>query len=255
LADTPTSPPPAEPAADWKETHIPEKYRNDPYINLFQDAESFMEGVRGLKSLAGKKGLERPVDGATEQEWSDYWQAIGRPTSPDDYKYEPLKDSANQPLYEFSDDMLKPIKEKMFEAGLTNDQVQANLDIYANLQIADAQAKAEAAANERMQTVGNLRKEWGEQTDSNLNRAYNILDHLGLGEFAANHGLEANETLLRAMHALSGEYSEAVIGKGGSTKTVQSELAELEASPAYHNANDPKHKEVIARRLALIKQL
>lgn len=252
---TPAPTQPIPPAVDWKETHIPEKYRSDPYIGLFKDAESFMEGVRGLKNLAGKKGLEKPVDGATEQQWDDYWKAVGRPDSPDDYKYESLKDSANQPLFEFEDSTLKPIKEEMFKHGLTNDQVQANLDIYANLQIAEAEAQVDIVAAERMQTVSNLTSAWGDQYESNVTRAYGIMDHLGLGEFVESKGLEANEALLRAMHALSSEYSEAVIGPKGSTKTVHSELTELESSPAYHNANDPKHKEVISRRLALLKQL
>lgn len=247
------APVPQEPS-DWKEA-FPEKVRQNTFLNRFDSMEKFMEGVEHLQKLAGKKGLERPDENAPPEHWNEYWDTIGRPTSPDAYEIEDIKDSLGETTFEFNRDQLKEILPEIHKKGFTNDQAQFMMNLYAESQMASEKVAEEEYHRQATETLTNLQRDYKESTDSTIRRALLALENLGIYDVLEKSKLDTNEAIIRAGIKLSQEFSEAVVGQGASVKSHMQRLVEIEESPAFKNARDPNHKKAVAQRLQIIKEM
>jgi hypothetical protein len=242
------------PPEDWKKS-LPEKYRNNPYINRFDSMEKFIESAENAQRLLGKKGLERPAPDAPPEHWSEYWDAIGRPKSPSDYQIENITDSTGAVEFEFSKESLDGILPEMHKRGFTNDQAQFVMDQYAALEMANSQTAEAKYLAQTEQTLTNLQSEYKESTEAKIRRGLLALENLGLYEVLEQHKLDTSEAFIRAGIKLSEQFSEAVVGTGASVKDHITRLSEIENSPAFKNARDPKHKQAVAERLRILKEM
>jgi len=67
---------------------LPEAYRNDPTFKDYKDLDGLLKSHKELSGKLGQKVIERPGDGATEDQLKAYRAAIGVPESADEYKFD-----------------------------------------------------------------------------------------------------------------------------------------------------------------------
>lgn len=240
--------------ADWKDI-FPEALKTDSFVNRFESAEEFAKGLQNMKRLVGKKGLERPDPNAPPEHWNEYWDTIGRPSSPDAYEIQNIKDSTGTDIYEFDSEVIKEVLPEVHKLGYTNDQAQFMFDLYAKREMASMEAEKAAFEKRTLNTLTELQAEFKESTDATIKRGLNALENLGIYDALAEAGLDTDIRFVKAGIRLSHEYSEATIGEGASVKNSMSRLEEIEALPAFRDARDPNHKKLVNERNRILKEM
>lgn len=145
---------------------------------------------------------------------------------------------------------------------------QAALDLFfAMAPEADAQAQASYQASVE-EALKPLKGEWGGQYAARVEAGQKALAALlpeaeakDFGEFIKSTGLGDDPQFLKLGYALAEKLSEGGLpnpnsksGNMGMTPdAAKQEIAKLEAMPAFSNANDPGHADVIRRRNAAYK--
>ena len=248
--------PMAEEAApsDWKDA-LPQKYQNDSYLGRFDSMESFLKSVENLRSLAGKKGLEKPLADDPPEAWNEYWQIFGRPESPEQYDIKDPTDSTGAKTFEFNRDQLAELQKDFFKVGMTNEQAQLAMEKFASIETA-RQAELSEARNKRAEkTLDSLQLEYKDRTNAIVDRSLRALEASGMYEALAEAGIAEDERVIRAGIKMSEEYSEAVVGAKGSVKSSLAELHEVENSKAFWDKHDPNHKAAVDKRNRLLKEM
>ena len=92
-----TTPPVGTPGSDAGDANflnsLPEEFKNDPTFKPYKDLNGLLKSHKELSGKLGAKVLERPGEGATEDQIAAYRKAIGVPDSADAYEF----DTANLP--------------------------------------------------------------------------------------------------------------------------------------------------------------
>lgn len=186
----------------WHET-LPEEMRGIVENKGWQSPQDAVQSYANLEKMLGAdkagRGLVMPKEDAGQEEWSQFYDRLGRPQSPDEYQLPvPENDTG-----EFA----SAAKAKFHELGITAKQAE-QLAEWWNGQSSEMQqqqiAQTEQQAEQQMEQ---LKKEWGQTYDENIEAARRASRQFGLGE----------ETLSKIEGALgTGEMLKmfANIGKG-----------------------------------------
>ena len=235
---------------DW----LPEEYREDKSFSKFEDVGSLAKSYKELQSLIGKKGGALPTEESTPEEWQNFYKLIGVPESAEEYKFE-TDGELKLPDY-FSDESMTKLYQTAFkEANLTPKQAQKLWDI-RNKWIADEitanQAKTTAAENE-------LKKEWGDNFDSELNKAkqafYTILPNVDPKNFSLSNNLDFIR-VMNKVHSLIADDKIVTTNKTTDNKAaIQARIDEILANPDYTNGMSQNNQSLIDEMVALQEKL
>jgi hypothetical protein len=143
----------------WLEALVPEDFRALGVYKTITDLPTAFKQLGNLEKLKGKqgKGLIPPSDDATPTERELFYNALGRPPKPEDYKIEIPKE-----LAEFYDDgVIKETREALHAAGLTQKQVDAVMALDAKRLVAGAKQVQEEALAEKADAETALKAKWG----------------------------------------------------------------------------------------------
>ena len=151
-------------------------------VAKYKSPEGLLKGAANLISFAGKKveGVVVPNEGSTEQEITEYRQAIGVPESPTAYDLQP----ENLPEGMGWDEGLAGEWQNAFhEAGISQEQAaklsQAYSDI-TNNQLTQANQTLQLQSESEMeQQRAEIQKQWGDKYDTNLQNAVNMAATMG----------------------------------------------------------------------------
>lgn len=127
------------------------------------------------------RGVTVPKDDAPQAEWDAFYEKLGRPKSPDEYKVEAKVPEGT----EWSKEAEKVMLAKMHARGLTPKQAQGILDDYlavgaeAQLFLKQQRAKTQADAESAM------KEEWGGLAERNI-----ALVQRGVHEFSGDSGFK-----------------------------------------------------------------
>lgn len=243
----------------WRDS-LPEDIRNNASISSFQDIPSLTKAFIHAKSLVGKKGVIRPDDKATPEEWGNFYKEIGVPES-DKYMITQPKD------YEVDDGFLGKYKEVAAKNGLLPRQAQELLSWYAQMdKEAETHEKTERAKTVKEGLEG-LRKEWGDAYDKELKSAEFAAKELGgeeLRSWVASKDLREDPMLIKLLNKASKLMGEDRLHEGGVTDSsqtpseIQREIDSLRASGdanGLFNKNHPMHFVTLSKIEALAKKL
>ena len=78
-------------AEGWKEKFVPEDIRDADYWGMVTDFPQMVKQFDGLQRKLGKNKLAVPGEDATDADWNEFYSAVGKPKTPDDYKYKPAE--------------------------------------------------------------------------------------------------------------------------------------------------------------------
>ena len=255
-------------AADSWRSGLSAEYRDHPVLERFEDLDALAREHVHLQKLIGRKGIVPPGADADEGERARFYDALGRPESPDGYDLEGLVRPDGMP---WDEDLQAKMLERMHASGLTDGQARALLEGYAELQGAAWQDTSAEQVRALEAAETGLRREWGENFDARVdmaNRAFaaafgeRVDDvrqlQLTNGQFLGDH-----PDMVRAFAKLGGLMGEAefVGGKdariGRSSSEARAQLSTLEADPAFRTAlldrAHPEHRQAVARRSDLAR--
>lgn len=233
---------------------LPEEYREDKTFSKFEDVSSLAKSYKELQGLIGKKGGAIPTDESSDDDWNNFYKSLGVPESAEEYKFS-TDEELKLPDY-FSDDTMTKLYQTAFkEANLTPKQAQTLWNI-RNKWIADEitadQAKVAAAENE-------LKKDWGDNFESELNKAKQAFHTLFPDIDPKNYPLANNLDFIRVMNKVHGLIADDKLirtNKQPDNKAaIQSRIDEILANPDYKNAMSPNQGNLITEMIELQEKL
>ncbi len=239
---------------------IPAEYKNEKALQNFQDMDGFVKSYLHSQKLVGSDKIPIPNKFATEEDWNTVYEKLGKPKSPDGYKYNLPKES------KLDDDSLKAFSATAHQLGLLPKQAEGIINYYnelANASEVDTNAKAETARTESEKT---LRKEYGSAYKHRLHAAKNLASSTLGNEFLSNTILQDgsklgdNPIVVKAFAELASQISEDSMIQGEapaymSLKEINKQIAALQQpGSAYFDKRHPNHDDAVSEMQTLIQK-
>lgn len=262
-----------------------EALKKDPSLASFKGVESIARSYASARKMLGAEPgafIKVPTDATPPEELEKFYNTLGRPETSDKYVV-PEGVAANQEKLMITADTLKEFGDVAHKLGLSNRQFQAVIDWYAGAEgfVAKTQANAltefEATIGE---STAKLQGEWGEKYDANIEMAKaaqraiakqdeTIVDLLETPFLVGKGRLGDDPRMIRLFARIGAglredELKDGRAGSGTSFESkrtpaeAQAEIKQLEADPEFSkrwkDANNPAHKDAVARMQRLYEQ-
>jgi hypothetical protein len=241
----------------WKSS-ISEQYRTNPNIEKFTEIDALAKSYINAVSMIGSDKIPLPNKNATEEQWNEVYNKLGRPESPDKYKLE-LKTEAAA----VDENVIKGFAENAHKLGLNNSQAQGILEFYKQTLESGAKDMSITMESAQANAANELRKEWGKSYDENIQKAASIAKtYLGSDvldtQLRDGSRLGDNVKVIKAFANIAGLLSEdKIVGAGSDNITkardIEAEIKEITNNKkgAFWNRMDPDHEKTVAHVLAL----
>ena len=218
-------------------------------LTKYTNMKDFLDGHDNLSQLVGKKALQAPGEHSTPEDHIAWRKFIGTPETNTGYtKPTSIQDEAGNDMFDFKNDEITHIHQKMHEHNFTQSQANAAFEIFQHelvRQETDGQlANDQNTITQYNDTVNHLKKDWGSNYEANLNVYKNILDNSGMRESAESLGLQNNESFIKLMVGISDMYrSEGSISGTTNPLTVNQSFDERKQS-IRNNENLSKNEKI-----------
>lgn len=123
---------------------IPEEYAGKGWAEKIKSQDDLFKQIDNLDSLVGKRQI--PGEGATDQEWDEFFGKIGKPESPDKYQ---LTDPEMPEGFALPDDFKSKAQKIMHESGLTQKQADTLYQKFLQEEISVAGSNQKAMAEKQ----------------------------------------------------------------------------------------------------------
>ena len=197
------------------------------------------------QKLIGKKGVIMPEEGASADDWNEFYNKLGRPEKPDDYELPEIKDFPDDlPVQEA---MVKDYREIAHTLGLSNKQTSQLYEWYQKQNATVYNNLVSQKADNLKSTETSLRKEWGKAYDEKVSSAKKMLEFVSDNDlgFFEEHG--NNPSLIRTLSNIAAKMSEDTLGGRSKGLTMTPDEARQEIikikSDVKHPFNIEDHPE------------
>ena len=242
--------------ASWRDA-LPDDLKNNESLGKFSDISTLAKSYINAEQMIGKDKMVVPGANTTEDEWSDIYDKLGRPSAPDAYELTAELAEGEQ----VDAQLMSSFKETAHKHGLSPAQAQGLLDYYNNISTQSMTDMANNSVLVQEQSQRELREEWGGSYEANLSQASNIGKQFfgeeiyGL-QMADGSQLGDNPTLIKGLAKMASVVSEdTLVGdkqSAASGGNFQQQINDLTApNTAYWNKMDPQHDATVQKVLAL----
>lgn len=212
---------------------IPESYRQAPWVQKYKSPDDFFKGVDNMAKLIGQKqivqGIVPPGENATEEDYNNFFNQIGRPESPDKYAL---------PEVELPEGFDLAGEKKVFsnlahKAGLNQKQSEILFKEYAET-IKQEFIKSEQESLKSFESA--VKEAFPEDTAKGYELAKKAANTLGVGSKLDEVGLSKQPLVLQLLAKIGELTKEDSFVKPGSASSKETELEEarrLQKSPEY----------------------
>ena len=250
---------PAEPTSGktWKEA-ISQEYRSNPNIEKFTELDALAKSYINAVSMIGTDKIPLPGKSATDEQWNEVYNKLGRPESADKYKLEFKTDVA--PVDE---NVIKGFAQNAHKLGLNNKQAQGILEFYKSTLEGSAKEMSVNMETAQADATNALRSEWGRAYDDNLRKAADVAQtylepELLDTQLRDGSRLGDNPKIIKAFANIANLLSEdKIVGAESDNvlqgRDIEKEIDELttDKQGAYWNKNHPSHNKVVNQVLSL----
>lgn len=236
---------------------IPDAYKDKPYLKGVDSTEKLYTMLDGAQTLLGKRPAGIPAPDAPAEEWSKFYDALGRPKAATEYQF----DGADK-----ADPKFVPELQKVFHKhGLTAAQAKG---IYSDVNgvlasIAEAQGINLQKQNTDFDALGT--KVFGAQRDQILASSKALLDKFTPPEMKAELAKLSNENLIilsGVLNNINKTYIKADGAPGGQPQAtgmtpadISAKARELMLTKEYTDPFNPRHEQVKKQVSDLYDQL
>ena len=230
---------------------IPEEYREEKSLQNFQNMNDFVKSYLHSQKLVGADKIPVPNKMATDDDWNEVYSRLGRPKSPDEYKYELPKEN------HLNENTLKAFSEQAHKLGLLPKQAQGIIDYYNGLAAQNVQSEAMQQETAQLEAETVLRKEYGPAYSNKISAARNLATNVLGAEFLRDTVLKDgsrlgdNPQVVRAFATLAEKLSEDSMVQGDiasamTIKEIDNEITSLtQAGSAYWDKTHINHKKAV----------
>jgi hypothetical protein len=233
---------------------LPEDIRTEPSLKNFTNTGDLAKSFIHAQRMVGMDKIPVPGKHATEEDWQSVYNTLGRPSDPNEYKFDGVSFEADDPnLIEF--------KKAAHDAGLNPNQANKIMQFYEGL---NNQSQETLAANEqqmRQDADLELRKEFGLAFDRKIQQADDVFKKFFPNELKdqqlANGNLLGNDpSFIKALAKLADNFSEDDIqGENSLTLTPENAQREIQKLTApgtpYWDKKHPGHQDAVDEVFAL----
>ena len=243
---------------DWKAS-LSDELRAEKSLENIKDVSSLAKSFIHAQKLVGADKIPVPNKHATKQDWDAVYKKLGRPETPDGYKFNlPEDQSVNQ-------DALKVFADHAHKLGLLPNQAEGMVKFYNQMraeELAAADSTAEAA---RQKATSELQTEWGQAYKQKLTAANNVVAEVfpkGFMSMNLEDGTKIGDhpAVIKAFAALAEKMGEDKIVQADgpnylTPKQIDKEIATLQQpGSAYWDKNHPNHAAAVDEVKALFEQ-
>jgi hypothetical protein len=245
----------------WKEA-ISQEYRSNPNIEKFTELDALAKSYINAVSMIGTDKIPLPGKTATDEQWNEVYNKLGRPESADKYTLEFKTDVA--PVDE---NVIKGFAQNAHKLGLNNKQAQGILEFYKSTLEGSAKEMSVNMESAQAEAANTLRSEWGKSYDENLRKASAVAQtylepELLDTQLRDGSRLGDNPKIIKAFSNIANLLSEdQIVGAESDNilqgRDVEKEIEELttDRQGAYWNKMHPNHNKVVNQVLALREML
>jgi hypothetical protein len=245
----------------WKEA-ISQEYRSNPNIEKFTELDALAKSYINAVSMIGTDKIPLPGKSATDEQWNEVYNKLGRPESADKYTLEFKTDVA--PVDE---NVIKGFAQNAHKLGLNNKQAQGILEFYKSTLEGSAKEMSVNMESAQAEAANTLRSEWGKSYDENLRKASAVAQtylepELLDTQLKDGSRLGDNPKVIKAFANIANLLSEdKIIGTEADNilqgREIEKEIEDLtsDRQGAYWNKMHPNHNKVVNQVLALREML
>ena len=231
---------------------IPESYKEEKSLQNFSNMDDFVKSYLHSQKLVGTDKIPVPNKMATDEDWNAVYERLGRPETPDGYKYELPKET------KLEESTLKAFSEEAHKLGLLPKQAQGIINYYNSMAEQSEQAAQVNEEAARASAEAELRKEYGPAYDLKIAQARNLATNSLGSDFLKNTKLADGTVLgnhpqvVRAFADLASKMSEDSMVPGESTsamtvKEIDSEIESLtQPGSAYWDKTHINHRKAVS---------
>lgn len=224
--------------------------RGEKCLQTFKDIKGMAKSLVNAQRMVGKNKIAIPTDTSSESEWEAYYEAGGRPKTPQDYQIAKPKDVPDEL---FNADLVQEATILFHKLGLSKKQAQALVEFNIGKASVAMKQQADAAAATLKEVTEGLRKEWGAAYDQKLHLGNAAIEQGAGGNAEFKDRLTAkfgnDPDFVRFAASLGEKFSEhgVVVSRDVDTPIeLKAKIDDLMAQPAYMNGNHPGHKAAVA---------
>ena len=235
---------------------LDESITNDPSLKVFIKDEKLDYGnllksyVHAQKKM-GEKGIKIPDNHSTDEDWNNFYNKL-RPAELDQYE---LNNSLPDGTA-LNEEMFNGFKANAHKLGLSTKQAQSVLDWYNQTTMSTITQQQEAQQANYTEQVDNLKKEWGEGFQKEMNLAQRAVkefaDEADI-KYLKESGLDGDPRLIKMFNKigkglLEDKFDQESHGTFGVTKAdAQSKINTImgDKSHSYFDKSHPNHKNAV----------
>jgi hypothetical protein len=208
--------------------------------------------------MIGTDKIPLPGKSATDEQWNEVYNKLGRPESADKYKLEFKTDVA--PVDE---NVIKGFAQNAHKLGLNNKQAQGILEFYKSTLEGSAKEMSVNMETAQAEAANSLRSEWGRAYDDNLRKAADVAQtylepELLDTQLRDGSRLGDNPKIIKAFANIANLLSEdKIIGAEADNalqgRDVEKEINDLvgDKTGPYWNKSHPNHNKTVNQVLSL----
>lgn len=241
---------------DWRAS-LPDDVKGDPSLASIKDVGSLAKSYVHAQKLIGTDKIAKPNDKWTPEQWRGFYKELGVPETPDKYSLPEVKLAQGLTIESTKLDKFKKI---FHDQGLTPKQVSAVMQAYMEDVNSDYTARTTGEQTARASAIAELKQEFGEKYDANLDIARSVLKKFGsdqLLEKLENTGLANDPEIIRMFYTIGQGMMEDRASGSGDGLLVQEATAALQEinrlkgdtdfQRQLNSRNDPGHKAAVQR--------
>lgn len=231
---------------------IPEDYKEEKSLQNFSNMNDFVKSYLHSQKLVGADKIPVPNKMATDEDWKAVYDRLGRPETPDGYKYNLPKET------KLEESTLKAFSEEAHKLGLLPKQAEGIINYYNSIAEQSEQAATVNEEAARAEAEAELRKEYGPAYDLKIAQARNLATNTFGADFLRDTKLADGSVLgnhpqvVRAFADLASKISEDGIVQGEATsamtvKEIDGEIESLtQPGSAYWDKTHINHRKAVS---------
>ena len=243
---------------DWK-AGLSDELRADKSLENIKDISSLAKSYIHAQKLVGADKIPVPNKHATEQDWDAVYKRLGRPDTPDGYKYNLPEDQ------KVDENGLKVFADHAHKLGLLPNQAEGMVKFYNQMRAEELAAADSTATAGRQKAMDELQTEWGQAYNQKITAANNVVREVfpkGFMSMNLEDGTKLGDhpAVIRAFAALADKMGEDKIVQADgpnylTPKQIDKEIATLQQpGSAYWDKNHPNHAMAVEEVKALFEQ-
>ena len=227
---TPSTP---EHPTSWLES-LPQDMRADPSLATIKDVPTLAKNYVETKRALGTEKIPKPQKNWGDKEYSEFYNALGRPENSEKYSQPSVKLDESIPV---DKERVKATYDQFYKLGLTDAQAKGIMDYYYTITNNEVKAIREKESSDVASTDAALRKEWGQKYDMNLEIAKAAARKFGTQELFNKYGKEPDFISFLAKVGMN-MMEDSATGRGTgellpAALRAQSEINKLKADPDF----------------------